>query len=131
MNRERKKAHLVVLFVDFTVLVFDAKVASVSVEIFTHFNNIDKMYAWNIFEEEGVVKDLVIQLGDLDKSQLLPCLENIWRNAQQSTLYGPPYFTDNKPAAQLTKLTRNHHTILIPVHCNLRWLHAKLPRLAL
>ncbi len=45
MNRKRKKAHLVVLFVDFTVLVFDAKVASVSVEIFTHFNNMDKMYA--------------------------------------------------------------------------------------
>ncbi len=42
MNGKRKKAHIVVLFVDFTVLVFDAKVASVSIEIFPCFNNIDK-----------------------------------------------------------------------------------------
>ena len=99
MNGTRKKAYLVVLLIDFTVLVFDAKVASVSAEIFTHYNNMDKMYAWNKFEEEGVVKDLVTQLGDLDKSQSLPRLESIRRNAQQSTLSGPPASTDKKPAA--------------------------------
>ena len=42
MNGTRKEAYLVVLLIDFTVLVFDAKVASVSTDIFLHFRNMDK-----------------------------------------------------------------------------------------
>ena len=83
MSGTLRRAHLVILPKDFSVVVFDASDESVSEGILGLFKTTDDMCGWCKFDDLGLVDELATKLHALDVSQPLPPFSSIVGGVQK------------------------------------------------
>ena len=110
-----KKAWLVILLVDFTVLVFDARDDSVSAELVALPDKKKNMYGWLKVDDEETAHDLASRLRNFDKKISLPPISTI----QSCGQHGLPLLAQGAGASLLASshagssatASNQHHSV--------------------